>query len=114
MKSSLFHNVAEGAQKQGHDSKVRLCRVVPADHSDLVILPEDWRVIEDARGHPDNVVLLIGGLSTVAVDGLAPADELTGGIIIQGKINAANVEVPAKRQKETKTNGEVSGLIRER
>ena len=77
---------------------MRLCRVVPADHSDLVVLPEHWRVIEDARGHPDNVVLLIGGLGAVAVDGLRLADELTSGIIIQGKINAANVEVPAKRR----------------
>ena len=98
MESSFFHNVAEGSQEQGHDSKVRLCRVVPADHSDLVVLPEDWRVIEDARGHPDNVVLLIGGLGAVAVDGLRLANQLTGGIIIQGKIDAANVEVPANKK----------------
>ena len=109
MKSSLFHNITEGAQEQGHDSKVRLCRVVPADHSDLVVLLEHWRVIEDARGHPDNVVLLVGGLSAVAIDGLRLANQLTGGIIIQGKINAANVEVPAKR-----INDEISGLIQGR
>ena len=98
MKSSLFHNITEGSQEQGHDSKVRLCRVVPADHSDLVVLLEHRRVIEDARGHPDNVVLLVGRLGAVAIDGLRLANQLTGGIIIQGKIDAANVEVPAKRR----------------
>ena len=83
---------------------MRLCRVVPADHSDLVVLLEHRRVIKDARGHPDNVVLLVGGLSAVAVDGLRLANQLTGGIIIQSEINAANVEVPAKRKKERKEN----------
>ena len=81
---------------------MRLCRVVPADHSDLVVLLEHRRVIKDARGHPDNVVLLIGGLGAVAVDGLAPADELTGGVIIQSEIDAANMEVPAKRRNKRK------------
>ena len=94
MKSSLFHNVAEGAQKQGHDSKVRLCRVVSGHNPNLVVFLEDWRVIEDARGHADQVAILIPSLGAVAVDGLAPADELTGGVIEQRDVQAAHVKVP--------------------
>ena len=81
-------------QPERHDSGVRLRRVVPRDGANFGVLPQLGRVIKDARGHADQVSVLVSSLGAVAVDGLAPADELTGGVIEQRDVQAAHVKVP--------------------
>ena len=80
-------------QPERHDASVRLRRVVPRDGANFGVLPQLGRVIKDARGHADQVSVLVSSLGAVAVDGLAPADELTGLLVVHGEIDAARVEV---------------------